>query len=197
MPDFISFLVEHKQILLTLHFLGIALGLGGATATDILFFNFLKDFTITRKEADVMRVLSNLIVGGLVLLFLSGVLLFFTDIPRYHASAPFIAKMILVMIITFNGMLLHKYIAPHMVHLSFKKVFQKKELHHKRKIAFALGATSFTSWYFVFFLSMLKRMLPESATSLGILSVYGVILVIAIFVSSQIEKQIVSKAQRT
>jgi hypothetical protein len=188
MSELSSFLFEHRQLLLSGHFLGLALGLGGATVTDVLFFNFLKDFSITRKEADVMRVLSNIIVGGLVLLFVSGMLLYLSDIPKYNASSAFTAKMLLVMVITLNGILMHKHIAPHMVHLSFtSKHASMKILHHRRRVAFGMGAVSFTSWYFVFFLSMLKRLLPTTVDVWHILLVYVGLALIAVAVSQRME----------
>jgi hypothetical protein len=191
MSDLSAFLLEHRQILLSGHFLGLALGLGGATVTDVLFFNFLKDFSITRKEADVMRVLSNIIVGGLVLLFLSGILLYLSDVPKYNASPAFTAKMLLVMIITLNGILMHKYVAPHMVHLSFTSKSASMEiLHHRRRVAFAMGAVSFTSWYFVFFLSMLKRLLPGTIQIWQILLAYAGLTLIAVITSQCMERRI-------
>ncbi|MEQ1849938.1 MAG: hypothetical protein ABL890_05125 [Candidatus Peribacteraceae bacterium] len=197
MTELSSFLLEHRQILLSSHFLGLALGLGGATVTDVLFFNFLKDFSITRKEADVMRVLSNIIVGGLVLLFVSGVLLYLSDIPKYNASPAFTAKMLLVMVITLNGILMHKHIAPHMMHLSFtSKSASMKILHHRRRVAFGMGAISFTSWYFVFFLSMFKRLLPVTVGATDILLVYIGLALIAVAVSQRMERRMRAKSQR-
>lgn len=196
MSEFSTFLLEHRQLLLSGHFLGLALGLGGATVTDILFFNFLKDFSISKKEADVMRVLSNIIVVGLVLLFLSGIFLFLSDIPKYRASDAFTAKMLIVMVITFNGILMHKYIAPHMVHLSFKNRTKALQLlHHRRRIAFGMGAVSFTSWYFVFLLSMLKRMLPTTVSLSDILSVYIGLTLIAVVIGQYKERHMRAKSR--
>lgn len=55
---FVSLLDRYHELVLIGHFLGVALGLGGATITDIFFFKFLKDFRISEWEADVMHTLS-------------------------------------------------------------------------------------------------------------------------------------------
>jgi len=192
-------LSNHRELFLALHFLGIALGMGGATVTDILFFNFLRDFTISKKEAEVMRVLSYVITGGIVLLFLSGVALYVPDVERMNASPAFLAKMMVVMVIAFNGILMHHYVAPRMVHLSFSRPGHPTTtvtLRNRRRLSFALGAISFTSWYFVFFVAMLKRKLPASADTHDILSSYVLILVVAISTSLILERFIASKARQ-
>lgn len=180
-----EFLVEHKRIFLTFHILGVILGMGGATITDILFFNFLRDFTISKKEAEVMRIISNVIMIALGVLILTGVALFLSDVARYSVSAPFLAKSLIVAIVAINGITMHKFIAPHMVKLSFiQHPFSAlHSIHTLRKISFGMGAISFVSWYSVFFIAMLKSYIPASASLVEILMVYGAILFPAVLVS--------------
>lgn len=180
-----EFLVGHKRIFLTFHILGVILGMGGATITDILFFNFLRDYTISKKEAEVMRIISNLIMIALGILIMTGIALFLSDVARYSASAPFLAKTLIVGIISVNGIIMHKFIAPHMVKLSFiRHPFSAQHSIHKlRKISFGMGAISFVSWYSVFFIAMLKSYIPATASLAEILMVYGAILFPAVLVS--------------
>lgn len=194
-----DFLLNYREVWLAFHFLGIALGMGGATVTDILFFNFLRDFKISKKEADVMRVLSYVIVGGLVLLFLSGAALYIPETDRLNASPAFLSKMMVIMVITFNGILMHHYVAPDMVHLAFSRAGHpgtKEALRKKRKLAFALGAISFTSWYYVFFLAMLKRMLPPGTDTHDLLGLYLLCLVAAVTTSLLLERCIAARARQ-
>lgn len=188
----IEFLVVHKRIFLTFHILGVIVGMGGATITDILFFNFLRDFTISKKEAEVMRVISNIIMLALGLLILTGIALFLSDIPRYSSSAPFLSKSLIVVVISINGILMHKFIAPHMVKLSFlRHPFSTGHAMHKlRKISFGMGAVSFVSWYSVFFIAMLKSYIPETASILQIMLVYGAVLLPAVLVSQMMHHQL-------
>lgn len=174
----IEFFALHKRLFLAIHILGVSAGMGGATITDILFFNFLRDFRISKKEAEVMHVLSNIIMTALVLLYISGIALFFSDPEHFAQSAPFLSKAFIVVVITVNGVLMHKLIAPHMV-----KFYTSREMHNMRPIAFAMGAISFTSWYSVFGIAMLKSYIPETATVSQMLSVYAVVLIGAIATS--------------
>src|SRR3989344_7244119 len=45
--DFVELLTEYRPTITMLHLLGLALGLGGATISDIFFFRFLKDYRIS------------------------------------------------------------------------------------------------------------------------------------------------------
>jgi hypothetical protein len=45
-----------------MHLLGVVLGLGGATIADLLFFKFLREFEISKKDAEILRLLSRVIV---------------------------------------------------------------------------------------------------------------------------------------
>ena len=172
-------------LFLTLHILGVVIGMGGATITDILFFDFLRDFTISEKEAAVMRRLSHIILLALAAIAISGLGLFLGDIPRYATSAAFMTKMILVGIVTINGVAMHSFVSPRLVELSFAHWPHKDphSVHRLRILAFALGAVSFTSWYGSFFIAMLKRHLPVGTTVAHLMSGYAIILLCALVVS--------------
>lgn len=172
---------------LTAHILGVCIGLGGATIADILFFRFLRDFRISKKEADVMRTLSHVILGALIIILLSGAALYFSDTATYNASPAFLAKMTIVIVLTVNGFFLHEYISPKLVRLSFAEHHRSTpELRLLRHVAFALGAVSASSWYFTFFLAMLKSLLID-ITMFQIVSAYLFIVVCAVSGSQVLE----------
>lgn len=181
----LEFFATHTKAFLSLHLLGLALGLGGATITDLLFFNFLRDFIISKKEAEVMGILSNVIMGAILLLYISGAALYLSDMPRFNASPAFLSKVIIVVVLSINGILMHKHVAPHMVYLSFllHPIRSQHELQRLRKFAFAMGAISFTSWYSVFFIATLKSYFPDWVTHIHILSTYAAIVLVAVGVS--------------
>lgn len=185
LTDIIQFLQAHPKPFLTLHILGVIVGMGGATIADILFFNFLKDFRISKKEAEVMQLLSHIITAALLLMYLSGTALYLSDMPRFNASAPFVSKLLIIIVVTINGILMHKYISPHMVHLSFlQRTFHPDHMIHRlRSMAFAMGAVSFVSWYSIFFIAMLKSYIPKQTSSIQIMGSYALILFAAIVVS--------------
>jgi hypothetical protein len=190
----VEFFSAHKRIFLTLHLAGVAVGMGGATITDILFFNFLRDLKISRKEADVMRVLSNVIVAALAVLYISGIALFFSDAATYGNSAPFLAKAAILVILTVNGVLMHKFIAPHMVKFSFLRGKKPVTMFRLRALSFAMGAVSFVSWYSVFLIAMLKSYLPEGIRTWQILVIYGLILLCAVLSSQIMHRQLHKKS---
>ncbi len=191
--SFIAFLGRYHEFIVTLHFLGVALGLGGATITDIFFFKFLKDFRISEWEADVMRTLSQVIWFALALLILTGLGLYLPEAQELNQSAKFLVKMIAIAVIIVNGAFLNLLIAPKLVKISFgeKHEHQPGELHHERKIAFALGAISIVSWYSAFILGALRR-LPIEFSSL--LLIYFIILGGAIIGSQLLERFFVKRA---
>lgn len=194
---FVKFFSEHKRIFLTLHLLGVSVGMGGATITDLLFFNFLRDFKISHKEAHVMKILSNVIMVALGILYLSGIALFQSDPQAFMQSSAFLSKAFILVILTINGIIMHKFIAPHMVEFSFlrRSSHAHRAMHKMRAIAFAMGAVSFTSWYSIFFIAMLKSYLPSSFTLLPIIGSYVFILLSAVLVSQVLHRHIHKKSR--
>lgn len=183
-----SLLFLHPRFWLALHILGVCIGLGGATITDILFFKFLKDFRISKKEADVMRTVSHVILGALAIIILSGIALYVPSMPKYNASAAFLVKMFIVGVLTVNGLVLHGYVSPKLVQLSFTSHHRSTpRLRVLRHLAFALGAVSATSWYTTFFLAMLKSLLPAESTVTQLLLAYGCIVAMGVCASQFIE----------
>lgn len=178
-PDFF---VEYQQFFLAFHVLGAVLGMGGATMADLLFFNFLKDFRITKKEAEILGLLSNVILSAMFLLFVTGLALYLSDVPRFSTSPTFFGKMAIVAVLIINGVLMHTYVAPVMIHISFrKKDFKPGHAMHKlRAIAFAMGSISISSWYIVFFLAMLKTHVPEWIGHGHILGAYFAVIACAV-----------------
>ncbi|MBI2635219.1 MAG: hypothetical protein HYW79_01600 [Parcubacteria group bacterium] len=191
--SFIVLLGRYHELIVVGHILGVALGLGGATITDIFFFKFLKDFRISEWEADVMRTLSQVIWFALALLILTGLGLYLPEAQELNQSAKFLVKMIAIAVIIVNGAFLNLLIAPKLVKISFgeKHEHQPGELHHERKIAFALGAISIVSWYSAFILGVLRK-LPIEFSSL--LLIYLIILSVAIVVSQLMERFFVKRA---
>lgn len=175
----IDYLASVRQYILTVHLLGVVLGFGGAIFTDIIFARCLHKRSISDDELNIMKLLSHLIWVGLIILASSGALLFHSNVDSYINSDAFLAKMTLVFILLLNGVFLNVYVTP-----SIKKVFDPL-LEDKgfsiRKIAFASGAISISSWFFIFFLSMLKKVIVLSFVQY--LSIYLFIVISSIIVS--------------
>lgn len=192
LESLISFFQKHQTIFLTLHILGVALGLGGATISDILFFKFLKDYRISKKEEEVLHILKTIVLGAIALLILSGIAVYLTDIPRYNQSAQFLVKALVVGVVTLNGIALHLYVAPHLIHLNLKD--HKKMGRKWHKLAFGLGGVSVASWYSAFFIAMLKSIIPWSFWTL--LLIYFTVLVAGVCMSQVLENYLTKRARK-
>lgn len=156
--DFVSFLQQYKTLIIILHALAAAVGLGSATVTDIFFFKFLKDNKITEDESSLMKTLSGIIWVALAIMFLTGVGLFFSDVVKYSHSAKFLIKMTAFFVLVLNGVFLNFVVSPKMVKIDFTGRTDEAENSTKvlRKISFVLGAISITNWYLIFSLGLLK-----------------------------------------
>lgn len=190
---FIPFFIAHKEILLGIHVFGAALGLGGATMADIFFFRFLKDFRITKQESATLHTMSQVIWFGLGILIISGIAVFFSDMARYMASSKFLLKTVVILVITINGTFLNLLVSPWLVKLSFYENQRPRyaPMHRMRRIAFALGAISATSWYLAFILGLVKR-IPLSFPTLVLC--YAGLLLCAVIGSQILERIYIKKA---
>lgn len=191
--DLLTILTTYKPILLMFHVFGLALGVGGATLTDVFFFRFIKDLRISHAESQVLQTISQAIWFGLGLLVLTGIGLYLPDSARLLASSKFVAKVAIVAVLIINGIALHYFVSPKLVRISFgiKHLHQPGELHRLRKLAYALGAISIVSWYSAFALGMVKS-LPFSAPA--IVGLYLLCVAFAVIISQYIDLRNSKKA---
>lgn len=178
------FLLEYKTVIVVMHALAAALGVGTVIVTDVFFMKFLKDYKISASEADILDTLSQVVWFALGLLILTGVALFLPTSAEYLAKTKFVAKVVILGVVIVNGIMLNLFVAPKLVKISFGEEGQDypHELHHLRKFAFAFGGVSIVSWISTFILGSL-RSLPISV--LGILLIY-LFLVLTAVIGSQI-----------
>lgn len=189
--DLIATLGQYRRLVLSLHLVGTALGLGGALITDIFFFKFLKDYKISEGEADIMNTLSQVIWIGLGILVLSGIGIYLPEMARYNASPKFLVKAIVVGVIVINGLFLNLLIAPKLVKITFERKTHLGSMHHIRRIAFALGAISMTSWVSAFILGSFRT----SPLPFGqLLTIYVSLLCIGVVGSQITERKLVKSA---
>ncbi len=190
----IPLLIQFKSIITIVHLLGFALGVGGATVTDMFFFRFLRDYHISKWEANIMHMVSQLIWIGLAILVISGLGLYLQDAEVLNMSSKFITKVIIVGVILLNGILLNLYISPKMIMINFGKKHKHHpgELHQLRRAAFASGAVSLVSWYSAFILGSLRSIPLQVSQALFI---YLILLVGAVGGSQLVERFFDAKAR--
>jgi uncharacterized membrane protein len=179
-PTLILILREYKIVVVILHALSAALGVGTVLVTDIFFMKFLKDFRISQSESEILDTLSQVVWFALGMLILTGIALYIPASAELLMKTKFIAKVIIVGVVLVNGILLNLLVAPQLVKISFGEIpiDTPDQLHHLRRLAFAFGAVSIVSWLSTFILGSV-RSIPLSISA--ILGIYlGMVLIAVI-----------------
>ena len=179
---FVPILAEIKTLVLIGHLFGFALGVGGATVSDVLFFKFLKDFKITKPEHQILSIMSQVVWVGVVIAVITGIGLYLPEMEALNQSSKFLLKVVAVSVIIINGAALNLLVSPRLIKMSFSDSLQVRRAHSFRKLAFALGAVSFISWYTAFILGAISSI----PLSFGILLIIYITLLISGIIGSQV-----------
>jgi hypothetical protein len=170
--------ISLKTALIIIHLFGIALGAGGAFASDFMFIQSVKDRRITETEIGFLKLGSRMVWIGVGVLLVSGLALFSLDPSTYLASSKFLAKMSIVGIIIMNGIFFHLSHIPVLVECSEKeKMSDSPEFLAKRNFLLASGAISIVSWSSALILGALRGIPYSFGVIMG---VYLLILIIAV-----------------
>lgn len=177
-----NFIFEYKAAFTIIHLLGVVVGMGAALVSDFLFSFYSHDKRLSPFEKNTLNLLSNIVWTGLMIITVSGIALFISDIEKYLVSTKFLVKMSILAVLVLNGYVLHRYISQSMIKRGFLSYHKYTGL---RKLAFACGAISVISWLSVLSLGVLHRVhLSYSA----LMSVYGVIVAGSIIIALIVER---------
>lgn len=134
-----------KIILLIGHLIGMALGAGGATLSDVLFLTSVRDNLIDRSELRLLRAAARVVIAGLALLTITGIGFFFTD---SQPSERFWAKVTIVGIAALNGYWLHRQLFPLFARCAQQQqpLFTAQTSRYAWRVVSA-GYISAVSWY--------------------------------------------------
>lgn len=163
------------------------MGMGSALISDLLFNFYSKDKNLSHTETKTLLFLSKVVWIALSFIILSGVGLFLSNPEKYMASAKFISKMFIMVVLLVNGVFLHQIVSPHFEDRGLLRLRNKRPF---RQIAFACGAISILSWVVVCVLGILSS-IPY--TFMQFIFAYLLVLVIAILVSLVVEKYTFSR----
>jgi len=178
----IEFFSEYRNHLIILHIVAVVFGMGAALISDVLFNFYGHDKILSDSELRKLTKLSRIVWAALWVIVLSGIGIFFSNPAFYIASAKFLSKMTIVLVIVVNGYLLARIVQPHL----FNPGFLTDEKERKtRRAAFSFGAISLVSWISAFSLAI-PDSLPYSYVE--IMSVYAILLVVGVASALQIEK---------
>lgn len=188
--------MDIKTFLIILHIVGTALGVGGATASDFLFFKILKKGFLDKTEYDFLKTISKVVWLGLLILFLTG----FGFLVYYRLVLPadgliynpkLWAKIAVVLVILFNGILMHAKVFA-FFEKNLGKRFIETDFKNKAKLIFTTGAISITSWYSALVLGAWR----EANFKYGFLEIFGIylgIVLVAIFFANIIGPKLLRK----
>ncbi len=181
--EVIGFFQEFKIVSIVVHVIGVVFGMGGALVSDLLFSFFSKDKELNNTEISILVILKKVVLYGLYIIIVSGAAIFLSDIERYTHSTKFLAKMSILSILLVNGVILNKYIWPHVLNRNFFTLDKERNI---RKLAFVCGAISVISWLSLCTLGVIKKL---NMSYWSIILIYALIILFGMIVSLFIEKR--------
>ncbi len=185
--------IETKTLLIIVHLLGIAFGVGGAFMSDLMFFRAIKDGRITRGEIDFLNLGSWSVAFGLTVLICSGLWMFSLDPERYLASTKFLAKMTIVAVLAVNGVILHSVQIPYLKSMAVSRIGTKQGFATMRFMFLFSGVVSLVSWVSALVLGAF-RSVPWSYEA--IITLYVVVLGFGFVVAFLLRQRLVPLAKR-
>jgi hypothetical protein len=170
------------------HIVGVAIGFGGAFLSDLIFLTAARDGKISADEMRFIRLGSAAVWLGLLILVISGSLLFQSNEARYLASSKFAVKMLVVAVIFINGLVFHFFHIPRIARSVNTPLRSATELVRYLPWLMVSGAVSVVSWFTALLLGVLHH-LPF--TFFEILSVYLTLVAVVVFISLILRKKII------
>ncbi len=182
--------------MIIIHIVGTALGVGGATISDFLFFKVLKKGNLDKVEYGFLKAISKVIWIGFFILVLSGfgfLILYRLNLPEAGLiyNPKLWAKIVVVLIILFNGILMHAKIFT-FFEKNLGKKFTEIDFRKKANLIFTTGAISIISWYSVLILGG-WRSLNFKYSFFEIFGSYLIILAVAIIIANFIGRRFLNK----
>lgn len=168
-------IITPKLILLTLHIIGVALGAGGATMSDMLFLTSISDNQIDQSELKLLKIASRIVVVGLILLMVTGAGFFLFGAVE---SDRFWAKMTIVSIATLNGIVMHNVAFPIFERCAkYGTKLMSAEFTRHAPLLVTAGTVSALSWYAALILGMWRTLTLSYAQ---IIMVYGGVVIVSV-----------------
>ncbi len=190
--DVVGLLKDYRTIIIIIHALAAAVGLGAATVSDVFFFKFMKDYRISENEHEMVKTLSNVIWAALGLIVLTGIGLFIPKSEILLQSTKFLIKMTGIGVLIVNGLFLNLLVSPRLIEITFREDHNHKdgELHLLRKLSFVFGSISIVTWYGVFVMGLLPSIPVDYRTALML---YILLLCFAVTGSQIMDRRMVRK----
>ncbi|MGJ8624200.1 MAG: hypothetical protein ACSHW1_15695, partial [Yoonia sp.] len=173
-----------RGLLRVVHFAALALGLGAATVLDIMALRYFLLRKMTAQSHEIFIFLSRFVTIGILLLWITGFafLIFyaFTD-PIKLTNEKVWAKMAIVSILSINGWFIHQSVLPFLKGQIGKTMFEGTDTAQQFTYV-SMAIVSFVSWYAPVVIANLPQ-LNFNVPMLEILTAYGVVLAVVMFVA--------------
>ena len=161
------------------HIVGVAIGAGGATMSDVLFVTSIADNRIDRSELRLLKIASKVVVIGLLLLTVTGLGFLLTGSPT---SPRFWAKMTIVLIAAVNGFVMHRLLFPLFERCARERTaIGSAEFTRYTPLLVVAGPVSAISWYAAIVLGAWRSL---TLTYWQYITVYGFLVTVSIGLSA-------------
>ncbi|MCJ7429458.1 MAG: vitamin K epoxide reductase family protein [Candidatus Nanohaloarchaeota archaeon QJJ-5] len=187
----VPLLSMYEPISFTIYLLSIAVGLGTAVATDVLFINFSRDFEISKAQANAITTLYQVTWAALAFIVVAGLGYFIPHYQDLMQSAGFRVSMVTLAVILLNELLLHFNVGERMKKLRFvvkEEEREQDELQRKRQLTFILTTVSAVSWAAMFVSAFAEALFEIPFTFTEMVTAYLVIVLLAAFLGLLVEK---------
>ncbi|MCJ8312809.1 MAG: hypothetical protein HRU38_03490 [Saccharospirillaceae bacterium] len=172
--------LDGKTLLIIFHFIGLAFGAGGAWISDLIIIRFLQFEPISSEKLKLVHFLTNLVTIGLCILWMSGlgfIIHYSIFEPEKLLNPKIWSKVTIVVILSLNGYLLHRFILPILNKNEGKTLFHAITAKQKL-IMTVIGTISLISWAFPVLLGASKGLnFTVSATEILTTYVLAIIVV--------------------
>jgi hypothetical protein len=172
--------MEFLNIAKLLHLTGLILGLGGAMLADFTALSRGVIRPVSNYTIHQVEFLSKLLLVGLALLWLSGGAIIWLNTlanPEYITNQKLWAKLVIVCVLTLNGLAVHRIILPHLKNSLGNRLFDGVSINDVAMMTL-IGSFSFVSWTMPMILAKASELNYVTPIEV-ILAVYALCVLIA------------------
>ena len=161
-------------VLKILHLWGLVMGLGGAVLADMVIFRHGILKPVRRNTVPACRQLSHIVFAGLAILWVTGAALVYmrtTQDPLFLMNQKLWAKVAIVVMLTVNGIAVHRFALPHVARRVGRRLFDAAPPLEAATLAM-IATVSSVSWFMPFVLGVASE-LNFKVPALELLAIYG------------------------
>lgn len=157
--------MDVHTILVTVHLIGFAFGVGGATVSDLVFLKSIRNGKVSKDQYQLIKTVSSVVWASVAILLVSGTALMalqqfeIGQVPRFGWSF-FQLKMVAFFAAVLNGIVFHFLVFPS-IKKSVGKSFRTSAMKRRYPLFALTGAISVVSWYTAFLMVAFGRFFIE------------------------------------